>query len=579
MWLPVRVPRASASPEHRAGAVGPDPGPDRPQGPQAAPHGTVHPAGCGKMAVMPSPRSLGRAFPRGTVTLTAAFSCAVAVLVAGCTSTASGTGSPPSPRAPAAASAPASRLDWHPCTVGGAALQCATLAVPLDYRHPAGRKITLALSMVPATAPPDQRQGDLLVNPGGPGASGRVWAAVAAYGLDHSVSSEYNIIGFDPRGVGASVPALSCDPSFFAGVRPDYIPASKAAEQVLIGRAKAYAAGCERRFGWLLPFMTTQDSTRDMDSIRAALGQQKISYLGYSWGTYLGQVYATMFGNRVRRMVLDSTVDPRGAWYADNLAQDRPWEARIQAFFSWVAAHAGVYRLGTTRAQVQQAWYRARAQLAAHPIHGPSGLITGPDEFDDTMLQGGYTNSYWPGLAAALAAYLHTGSAEAMINEYRAFGRQNENEFAVYSAVECSDVNWPRDWAKWDADARRVDRTAPVMAWYNTWFDAPCAFWPVHGPARPLAIRGAGLPPILMIQGTLDAATPYQGAQAAHKLLPSARMVVVEGGGNHGQSLSQPANLCVNNYLNAYLANGAVPPGAGLVNATCRALPDPSPNP
>ena len=189
MWLPVRVPRASASPEHRAGAVGPDPGPDRPQGPQAAPHGTVHPAGCGKMAVMPSPRSLGRAFPRGTVTLTAAFSCAVAVLVAGCTSTASGTGSPPSPRAPAAASAPASRLDWHPCTVGGAALQCATLAVPLDYRHPAGRKITLALSMVPATAPPDQRQGDLLVNPGGPGASGRVWAAVAAYALARPMST------------------------------------------------------------------------------------------------------------------------------------------------------------------------------------------------------------------------------------------------------------------------------------------------------------------------------------------------------------------------------------------------------
>jgi pimeloyl-ACP methyl ester carboxylesterase len=99
----------------------------------------------------------------------------------------------------------------------------------------------------------------------------------------------------------------------------------------------------------------------------------------------------------------------------------------------------------------------------------------------------------------------------------------------------------------------------------------------VHGPARPLAIKGAGLPPILMIQGSLDAATPYQGALAARKLLPSARMVVVEGGGNHGQSLSQPANLCVNNYLNAYLGNGTVPHGAGLVNATCRALPDPSP--
>jgi pimeloyl-ACP methyl ester carboxylesterase len=528
------------------------------------------------MAVMPSPRRPGRAFLRGNLTLIATLTCAIAVL-AGCTSAASGTGSPP-PQAPAGTQAPASRLDWHPCTIGGFGLQCASLAVPLDYRHPAGRKITLALSMERATAPADRRQGDLLVDPGGPGASGRIWAVAAAYGLQRSVAAEYDIIGFDPRGVGASVPALHCDPSFFAGVRPDYIPASRAAEQVLIARAKAYAAGCEHRFGWLLPFMTTEDAARDMDSIRAALGQQKISYLGYSWGTYLGQVYATMFGNRVRRMVLDSTVDPRGAWYADNIAQDYAFEARIQAFYSWVAAHAGFYRLGTTRAQVQQAWYRARAELASHPIAGPSGPMIGPDEFDDTMQEGGYYNSYWPGLAAALAAYLHTGSAQAMINEYRAAGRQNENLFAVYNAVECSDVSWPRNWARWDADARRVYRTAPFMAWDNVWFNAACAFWPVHGPARPLAIRGVGLPPILMIQGSLDGATPYQGAQAAHKLLPSARMVVVEGDGNHGQSLSRPANLCVNNYLNAYLANGTVPHGAGLVNATCTALPLPSPS-
>ena len=168
---------------------------------------------------MPSPRWPGRAFPRGNITRTAALTCAVALTLAGCTSAASGTGSPP-PRAPASAPAPASRLDWHPCTVGGAGLQCASLAVPLDYRHPAGRKITLALSMVPATAPPDKRQGDLLVNPGGPGGPGRSLAAVVAYGLDRPVASEYNVIGFDPRGVGASKPALSCDPSFFTGCGP-----------------------------------------------------------------------------------------------------------------------------------------------------------------------------------------------------------------------------------------------------------------------------------------------------------------------------------------------------------------------
>ncbi len=519
---------------------------------------------------------------RRSATLAAvALSCAVLVL-AGCTS-ASTARPDAAPAAPATAGAGASQasathLHWQPCTVAGAAVQCASLAVPLDYRHPSGRKITLALSMVPASPPASKQQGDLLVNPGGPGGPGRYLAAQVAFSLDRIVASEYNIIGFDPRGVGASVPALHCDPSFFAGVRPNYIPANQAAEQVLIGRAKTYAAGCERRFGWLLPYMTTADVARDMDSIRAALGQRKISYLGYSYGTYLGQVYATMFGHRVRRMVLDSTVDPRGAWYADNISQDYAFEGRIQAFFAWAAAHDASYHLGSTRAQVQQAWYRARAELAAHPIAGPSGPMIGPDEFDDTMLQGGYSNALWPGLAAALAAYLHAGSTNRMVGEYKAFGGQNENEFAVYNAVECSDVNWPRNWAKWNADTRRVYRTAPFEAWDNAWFNAACAFWPVHGPAQPMAINGAGLPPILMIQGSLDAATPYQGAQAAHKLLPSARMVVVEGGGNHGQSLQQPPNLCVNNYLNDYLATGALPHHPGLVNATCPALPAPSPN-
>jgi pimeloyl-ACP methyl ester carboxylesterase len=456
--------------------------------------------------------------------------------------------------------------------------------VPVDYARPEGRKITLALNMVPATAPARQRLGDLLVNPGGPGAGTFTPTALAAdiaAGLERSVASRYNIIGFDPRGVGRSVPALHCDPSFFQGVRPNYVPATARAEAGLEARARAYAADCERRYGWLLPYMTTQNIARDMDSIRAALGVRKISYFAYSYGTYIGQVYATLFPQRVRRMVLDSTVDPNGVWYADNIAQDYAFQGRMLAFFSWVAAHDPVYRLGTTRAQVSRAWYRAREQLAAHPIKGRPGPVIGADEFDDTFLQGGYSDSLWPPLASALASYLHSGATRPMEFDFHAVGVQNENEFAVYNAVECADVNWPRNWAKWNADARRVYRTAPFQAWDNTWFNAACAFWPVHGPARPLAIRGKGLPGILMLQGTLDGATPYPGAQVAHRLLPSARMVVVEGGGNHGQSLSQvfggPPNACVNGYLNRYLATGALPQHPGQVNATCAALPPPAP--
>jgi pimeloyl-ACP methyl ester carboxylesterase len=465
-------------------------------------------------------------------------------------------------------------------------MQCASLKVPRDYSRPDGRKITLALSEVPATAPANKRQGVLLVNPGGPGGSGLSLAAFVAQGLDPSVAAEYDIVGFDTRGVGASVPSLSCDASFFSRARPDYIPASSAQqsadspdEQANENRAKMYAADCEKKYGWLLPYMTTEDIARDMDSIRAALGQQQISYFAYSYGTYIGQVYATLFPHRVRRMVLDSTVDPQGVWWTDNIQQDYAFEGRMQAFFAWMARYDSVYHLGATAAQVSSSWYTARADLAASPIPGPSGKpLIGPDEFDDTFLIGGYDNSYWPGLAAALSAYLHGHSTGQLMSQYDEEGTQSENEFAVYNAVECSDVNWPRNWATWNTATRRVYATAPFEAWDNAWFNAACAFWPVKGPSKPLQIKGAGLPGILMLQGTLDPATPYAGAQAAHRLLPSARMVVVEGGGNHGQSLSDPPNECVNGYLNRYLATGALPEHPGLVNATCPAVPDPTPD-
>jgi pimeloyl-ACP methyl ester carboxylesterase len=480
---------------------------------------------------------------------------------------------------PTAQGGSGSGLSWHSCVSQGASLRCASLQVPLDYSRPDGRKITLALSEVPATAPAAKRQGVLLVNPGGPGGSGLSLAAFVAQGLDPTVASEYDIVGFDTRGVGSSVPSLSCDPSFFSRARPDYIPTSAAEEQENENRAKMYASDCEKKYGWFLPYMTTENIARDMDSIRAALGQQQISYFGYSYGTYIGQVYATLFPHRLRRMVLDSTVDPEGVWWTDNIDQDYAFEARLQAFFAWIARYDSVYNLGSTAAQVSASFYQARADLETHPIPGPSGQpLIGPDEYDDTFLIGGYDNGYWPGLAAALSAYLNDHSASQLVAQYDQEGTQNENEFAVYNAVECSDVNWPRSWSTWNTATRQVYATAPFEAWDNAWFNAACAFWPVQGPSKPLQIKGAGLPGILMLQGTLDAATPYAGAQVAHRLLPSARMVVVVGGGNHGQSLSDPPNLCVNGYLNRYLATGALPEHPGLVNATCPALPDPTPD-
>jgi pimeloyl-ACP methyl ester carboxylesterase len=504
----------------------------------------------------------------------AAAAAVIALAIAGCTSGSSS----PATSTGAASAGSVSRLSWHSCTQQGASMLCANLQVPLDYSRPDGRKITLALSEVPATAPAGKRQGVLLVNPGGPGGAGLSLAAYVAEGLDPSVAADYTIIGFDTRGVGTSVPSMTCDPSFFSRARPDYIPTSAAEENKNIDHAKTYAADCEKKYGWLLPYMTTENIARDMNSIRAALGQKQISYFGYSYGTYIGQVFATLFPHQLRRMVLDSTVDPEGVWWQDNIDQDYAFQGRQEAFFAWMAKYDSVYHLGATAAEVSASWYEARSQLEAHPIPVNGKPLIGPDEFDDTMLIGGYDNTYWPGLASALSSYLNDHSTSQLVAQYDQEGTQNANEFAVYNAVECSDVSWPRNWATWNTDTKQVYATAPFEAWDNAWFNAACAFWPVKGPSKPLQIKGAGLPGILMLQGTLDPATPYAGAQVAHSLLPSARMVVVEGGGNHGQSLSDPPNNCVNGYLNRYLATGALPQRPGKVNATCPALPDPTPS-
>jgi pimeloyl-ACP methyl ester carboxylesterase len=468
-----------------------------------------------------------------------------------------------------------STLDWKPCGGQLAGMKCASLQVPLNYADPGGRKISIALSMIPATAPAAQQQGVMLVNPGGPGEPGRSLAAAVAEGISPQVAATYDIVGFDPRGVGGSSPALSCDPSFFQGVRPNYVPANAAAEQVLIGRAKTYAADCEQRFGWFLPYETTANTARDMDQIRQAFGVKQVTYYGISYGTYLGQVYGTLFPGHVRRMVLDSTVDPTGAWYADNISQDYAFQGRIEAFFAWIAKYDSTYQLGSTTAQVQAAYYKVRAKLAKTPIDGPNGPMIGPDELDDTILLGGYLNTLWPDFAQALSEYLNGGNNSGLVTQFQEWGVQSENTFAVYNAVECADVNWPRSWAKWQSDTEHVYQTAPFEAWDNAWFNAACAFWPVTGPTKPFQVSGAKLPPVLMLQGTLDAATPYARAQDAHKLLPTPRMVVVEGGGNHGQSLESPPDTCIQNYLNSYLGTGVVPDKPGLVNATCAPTPDP----
>ncbi|MFD8573348.1 alpha/beta hydrolase [Streptomyces sp. NPDC059639] len=471
---------------------------------------------------------------------------------------------------PSARSAP--QLGWKKCgTSDYPTLQCASLKVPLDHDNAYGQRISIALSRIPHTA--KTSQGPLLVNPGGPGGSGLTLAGFVATSLPEKVAAQYDVIGFDPRGVGKSEPALDCEPGHFDPVRPPSVPTTPAIERTNTKRASDFARACDTKYHDVLPYIDTVSTVKDMDLIRAALGAKQINYFGYSYGTYLGAVYAKYFPQRVRRLVLDSIVDPEGAWYQDNLDQDLAFNARHQAFMAWVAKYDATYKLGKDPAKVEAEWYAMRDAVTKKPAGGKVGA----GELEDTFLPGGYYNGYWPHLAEAFSAYVNKKDGEALVDAYENFGAvdaSGDNGYSVYTAVQCRDARWPRDWNRWHRDNTALNAKAPFSTWNNAWYNAPCASWPVP-PLRRTDVRNDALPPVLLFQATDDAATPYEGGAKVHRLLRGSSLVVERGGGNHGITLS--GNTCLDGYLSAYLTSGKVPRGHGATDAECDKLPDPKP--
>ncbi|WP_245667775.1 alpha/beta hydrolase [Actinomadura macra] len=513
----------------------------------------------------------------------AAATAAAAVTIG--LATAAALGAPATAATPAKASPdPAPRpagLAWVSCPAKDPVekghlkgLQCASLRVPLDYRRPRGRQITLALTRAPHTT--SRSKGAVLLNRGGPGAHGRDLPGVFTAGLPKKVAAAYDWIGYDPRGVGASKPALVCDKGYQYPGRPraDSVPANGAEERAWTGRAKSYADDCAKKYRAILPYMGTADWARDMDAIRQALRQHKINFFGYSYGSYLGAVYATMFPGRVRRMVLDSVVRPSGVWYDDNLDQNVAFEKRIRAYFAWIARHEDVYKLGRTGEEVAASYARVRAAVKAAPIGGRVGA----SELDDLFLADGYGDYSWASHASALSAYAVRHETAPLGKAWQPPGWLDQNNYAVYNAVQCRDAAWPRDWSRWHADSERLYREGyRFETWSNTWYNAPCAFWGVPGGPQP-TVRGAStLPPLLLVQATEDAATPYPGALETHRRFPTSRLVVQAGGGNHGVSLS--GDKCVDAAMVAYLASGKVPADKPGPDVECPAGPAPEPTP
>ncbi len=462
---------------------------------------------------------------------------------------------------------------WAPCAeapLAAAGAECGFVEVPLDYADPAGTKIKLAVSRVEHSVPDDQFQGVMLVNPGGPGGSGLGLSQLGS-AVPGGAGDAYDWIGFDPRGVGSSEPALSCIPDYAGYNRPDYQPEG-GQEAEWLARAEGYAKACAANGGELLDHLKTVDAVTDMDSIRKALGAEHINYYGFSYGTYLGQVYGTLFPDKVRRMVLDGVVDVRDVWYEANLNQDVAFERNIGEFFDWVARFDSVYGLGTTGAEVEALYYSTQDELRVTPA-GPIG----PSEWNDLFLGAGYNVLAWPGVAEAFAAWVNDKDAETLKAAYdTSTSTTDDNGYAMYLAVQCTDEQWPTDWDVWRADNTRVDAEAPFETWANAWFNAPCAFWPAEA-GEPVEVDGSGVQSVLLLSETFDGATPFEGALHARELFPNSVLIEGVGGTTHSASLSGVA--CTDDKVAAYLATGELPerqPGEGS-DVQCDPLPQPDP--
>ncbi|MFG2297644.1 alpha/beta fold hydrolase [Streptomyces sp. NPDC048603] len=553
----------------------------------------------------------------------ARYGAAAAVLsLALCTPAPARAASPPSPPSPAAPAAPAHRAGQDPAAAAGAELAarraaarplaftacpeaerlpapvgCALLRVPLDYTRPDGPQISLTVSRLPATGHrTTRRQGALVFNPGGPGASGTFFPAVADLPEWRRVSAAYDLVGYAPRGVGGPAPLSCLSPAEHARA-PRQVPAAPSAayKRERVARARAYARGCAERTGAALAHYTTLNNVRDLHVLRAALGEPRLNFLGASYGTYFGAVYATLYPGHVRRLVFDSVVnpDPRHIWYRNNLDQSAAFERRWYDFRAWVAKHHATYRLGATPAAVRAGYERVREAVARRPAGG----LVGTGELQAAFLKAAYYDEVWPERAAALAAFL-AGDPEPLV-ELAApdpdTAAEDENATAVYTAVLCNDAAWPADFAVWDRDHTELARRAPFETWPNAWLNLPCAYWPVTDRQRPVDVgagaavgaavgtdRGgaagtsgagpAGLPPVLILAAERDAATPYEGAlELQRRLGPAAALVTEEGAGAHG--VAGGRNACVDRHVERYLLTGETAgPRSG-----CAPHPEPAP--
>ena len=477
--------------------------------------------------------------------LLVAMCVALASVGAACSGSSEATVAPPSESTGSVA--------WSPC----GSMQCGTLSVPLDGRRPAGRQITLALARRPASG---HRIGVLFVNPGGPGGSGVEFLRDAADTFPSAIRNSFDIIAWDQRGVGGSAPVECLDDldEFYA---VDRAPVSAAGIARNVAVTRQFVDACKRRSGDLLPYVSTDATVHDLDAIRAAIGESRINYLGFSYGTYLGALYAKEFPSRVRTMVLDGAVDPSLSYTDSVVQQSEGFERALDDFFAHCRQDRCKFTRGADPAVAFDALSSAiaTAPLPATVSNEPRTL--GPGELDIGVASALYAGrAGWSQLANALDQAVH-GDGSGVLTLADAYtdrspGGKYSNETAALYAISCLDAPSPTTVAGVEAVAARAARVSPHFGAATAWLGLPCTLWPVPPEAPVAPVTAPAAPPLLVLGATGDPVTPYSWAQSLARQLGTGHLLTASGDAHTSYGRGDG---CVDKTVDTYLLTTQLP--------------------
>jgi pimeloyl-ACP methyl ester carboxylesterase len=457
------------------------------------------------------------------------------------------------------------KLGWRDCGVPG--FQCATMKAPLDYAKPTEGDVRLAVARKKATGP-GKRLGSLLVNPGGPGGSAIGYLQqYAGIGYPEKVRAQYDMVAVDPRGVARSEPVECLDgPEMDAYTQTDVTPDDEGEANELVGAYKEFAEGCGKDAPKLLRHVSTVEAARDMDVLRAVLGDEKLTYVGASYGTFLGATYAGLFPDRTGRLVLDGAMDPSLSARRLNLEQTEGFETAFQSFAKDCVRQQDC-PLGARGTSPDQAGKNLKAffdDLDAKPV--PTKDADGRKLTESLATTGViaamYDEGAWQQLRESLTSAMKENDGAGLLAlsdsyyEREADGGYSNLMFAN-AAVNCLDL--PAAFSSPDEVRDALpdfEKASPVFGEGLAWASLNCAYWPVKPTGEPHRIEAAGATPIVVVGTTRDPATPYRWAEALAGQLSSGRLLTYEGDGHTAYGRG---STCIDSAINTYLLRGTAP--------------------